>query len=76
MNGPKILKGNVDLVPYFHPSVLPDGRVPCDVCDAAIIKDVAERNAAVWDRGVCDRCADDLAQANPDWSASIEVRGG
>ena len=76
MNGPKILKGNVDLVPYFHPSVLPDGRVPCDVCDAAIIKDVAERNAAVWDRGVCDRCADDLAQANPDWSASIEARGG
>ena len=76
MSGPKILKGNVDLVPYFHAIVLPDGRVPCDVCDAAIIKDVAERNAAVWDRGVCDRCADDLAQANPDWSASIEVRGG
>ena len=76
MNGPKILKGNADLVPYFHPSVLPDGRVPCDVCDAAIVKDVAERNAAVWDRGVCDRCADELLEANPEWSRGAEVTHG
>ena len=71
----KILKGNADLAPYFHPIVLPDGRVPCDVCDAAIIKDVAERNAAVWTRGVCDPCADALASANPDWVAALETHG-
>ena len=76
MSGPKILKGNADLMPYDHPIVLPDGRVPCDVCDAAIVKDVAERNAAVWDRGVCDRCADELLEANPEWSRGAEVSHG
>lgn len=76
MTAPKILKGNSDLVPYDHPIVLPDGRVPCDVCDAAIVKDVAERNAAVWDRGVCDRCADQLLEANPEWSRGAEVSHG
>ncbi len=72
MSGLRILKGNADLVPFVHTIVLPDGRVPCDVRDAAIAKDTAERNAAVWDRGVCDRCADALADANPDWSLSAE----
>ena len=72
MSGLRILKGNADLVPHVHPIALPDGRDPCDVCDAAIAKDTAERNAAVWDRGVCDRCADALADANPDWSPSAE----
>ena len=38
MSAPKILKGNVDLVAFVHPIVLPDGRVPCDVCDAAITR--------------------------------------
>ena len=76
MSGLQILKGNADLVPYFHPIVLPDGRVPCDVCDAAIIKDVAERNAAVWDRGVCDHCADQLLEANPEWPRGREVSHG
>ena len=76
MNPPSILKGNADLAPYFHPIVLPDGRVPCDVCDAAIVKDVAERNAAVWDRGVCDRCADELLEANPEWPRGAEVSHG
>lgn len=67
VSGPRILKGNADLEPYFHPIVLPDGRVPCDVCDAAIAKTEAERNAAVWDRGVCDHCAAELLEANPEW---------
>ncbi|MBN8263068.1 MAG: hypothetical protein J0M21_00255 [Xanthomonadales bacterium] len=76
MSAPRILKGNADLVPYFHPIVLPDGRVPCDACGAAIIKDVAERNAEVWDRGVCDHCADALLEANPDWPRAAGVPHG
>ena len=67
MTGPRILKGNADLVVFVHPIVLPDGRVPCDVCDAAIAKAEAERNGAVWDRGVCDHCAGELLDANPGW---------
>lgn len=67
MSGLRILKGNEDLLPYIHPIVLADGRVPCDVCDAAISKEEAERNAATWERGVCDRCAQDIADANPGW---------
>ena len=67
MNAPTILKGNADLVAFVHPIVLPDGRVPCDVCDAAISKAQAEASAAVWDRGVCDHCAGELLEANPDW---------
>ena len=73
MTGPRILKGNTDLVPYVHPIVLPDGRVPCDVCDAAIFKTEAESNAAVWDRGVCNRCAGELLEANPEWPRAVEV---
>ena len=76
MNPPSILKGNVDLVPYFHPIVLPDGSVPCDVCDAAIVKDVAERNAATWTRAVCDHCAEALAAANPEWSGGVDTHNG
>lgn len=76
MSGLRILKGNADLVPHVHPIALPDGRVPCDVCDAAIAKDTAERNAAVWDRGVCDRCAGELLEANPDWTRGEEVHHG
>ena len=75
MSAHRILKGNSDLVPYFHPIVLPDGRVPCDVCDAAITKDQAEANATVWDRGVCDHCAGELLEANPDWPRGEEVAG-
>ena len=72
MNAPKILKGNADLVAFVHPIVLPDGRVPCDVCDAAIFKAQAERNAEVWDRGVCDHCAGELLEANPEWPQKAE----
>ena len=72
MSALQILKGNADLVPYFHPIVLPDGRVPCDACDAAIIKEVAERNADVWGRGVCDHCADQLLEVNPEWPGGAE----
>ena len=69
MSALRIQKGNADLLPHLHPIVLPDGRVPCDVCDAAIATDMAERNAAMWERGVCDRCAEELQQANPEWLA-------
>lgn len=76
MNPPSIRKGNADLVPYFHPIVLSDGRVPCDVCDAAIVKGVAEQNAATWTRAVCDHCAEALAAANPEWSAGVGMHNG
>lgn len=58
-----ILKGNADLVPaqsalYIrHPIVLPDGRVPCDVCAAAITIAEAERHVDAWMQHVCDHCA-------------------
>lgn len=64
MNAPRIIKGNADLVPFVHPIVLPDGRVPCDTCDAAISKAEAEANAAVWDRGLCNHCAAELLEAS------------
>lgn len=72
MSAPRILKGNADLVAFVHPIVLQDGRVPCDVCDAAIFKAQAERNAEVWDRGVCDHCAGELLKANPEWPRAAE----
>ena len=63
----RILKGNADLVPHHHAIVLPDSCVPCDACGAAIAKLEAERNAEIWQRGVCDLCAEALAEANPEW---------
>lgn len=67
-----ILKGNADLVPSTsplysgHPIVLPDGRVPCDLCDAAITLEEAERHFEAWMQHICDHCAGDYARTNPE----------
>ena len=66
-----IQKGNADLVPCTHalygrhPIVLSDGRVPCDVCDAAITIEEAERHVDAWMQHICNQCAGEFADANP-----------
>lgn len=60
-----ILKGNADLVPFHHPIVLSDGRVPCDICHQPTDVTLAELHAHQWGRAVCARCHDDLSQT---WS--------
>jgi hypothetical protein len=50
----------------LHPIQLPDGRVPCDCCDAAITTTEAERNHVTWAAMLCDDCAAAYAEANPD----------
>lgn len=67
-----ILKGNADLVPALsalygrHPIVLPDGRVPCDICDAAITTAEAERHYPAWMQHICNTCAGEFEVANPE----------
>jgi len=77
-----VLKGNADLVPSMHallgrhPIVLPDGRVPCDICDAAITTTEAERHFDQWMQHICDHCAGELAVANPETSGEAATAGG
>ncbi len=69
MTALQILKGNADLVPYIF-------SVPCDVCSTSTNKTEADANASVWQRGVCDRCADDLREANPEWPQIVSAVEG
>lgn len=65
-----ILKGNADLVPAMHallgrhPIILSDGRVPCDICDAAITTTEAERHFDAWMQHICDHCAGEYTTEN------------
>ena len=52
--------------PPVHPIVMPDGRVPCDVCDALIPKAEAEVNFPAWQQHICDSCAEQYAEATPE----------
>lgn len=67
-----IQKGNADLVPALsalydrHPIVYADGRVPCDICAAAITITEAERHFEAWMQHICDHCAGEVTPANPD----------
>jgi hypothetical protein len=75
-----ILKHNADLVPaqsarYLrHPIVLPDGRVPCDMCDAAISIEEAERHFPAWMQHICNVCAGEYAAANPELAREAAER--
>lgn len=75
-----IQKRNADLVPaqsalyHRHPIVLPDGRVPCDVCDAAISTEEAERHFDAWMQHVCNGCAGEFAEANPEIAREAAAR--
>lgn len=76
-----ILKANADLVPAMHalpgshPIVLSDGRVPCDICDAAISTSEAERHFRVWMQHICAHCAGEFAAANPEISREATAGG-
>ena len=71
----RILKGNRDLMPArhaflagrkgVHPIVLADGRVPCDICAAAITTAEAESHFDAWSQHLCNACAGECEDANP-----------